>query len=318
MALFVYDDARILLNQHDVSGDSNKFEMTPTGEIVDVSTFGSTWRKRIGGITGWTFGVDGFMNIGADTHIVDTLTTVTTHTIVLDGGTNFTADMVGQILTITGGVNAELGEHVITGFTNTGTITTATPVASGGNLASGSGYIRGIKRLDTLVNVDDTEVTVIPQGFTAGNEAFFGHVSHVEHVTGGAWGEPGPFALKGDGDGPFVQGILLEQTTKNTAVAGATSAAQAISTGVPAGYTLWAALHVLNCTGVTPTLDVKVQSTTAWQDRITFAQATTRSSQLLSDTVADTDTTFRTHVTTTAGVGDLDIKYVCVIGVEKN
>ena len=317
MALFVFDDARILLNQHDVSGDSNKFEMTPTSEIKDVSTFGNTWRKRIGGITGWAFNVDGYMNVGADVHITDTLTTLVTHTIVLDGGANFTADMVGQILTITGGVNAVIGEHYITGFTDTGTITTATPVATG-NLADGSGYIRGIKRLDTLVNVDDTEVTVIPQGFTAGNKAFFGHVSHAEHATGGAWGEPGPFSLSGDGDGPFVQGLLLEHTTKNAAVAGENSAVQTISTGVPAGYTLWAALHVLNCTGVTPTLDVKVQSTTAWQDRIVFAQATTRGSQLLSDAVADTDLTFRTHITTTTAGGDLDIKYVCVIGVEKN
>jgi len=316
MAVYVFSNTRVFLDGHDVSGDSNKFETAHTGEPLDVSTFGGTWRKRIGGVSGWTFSLDGYLNVGLPTLFTDTLSSSDPWTTVTDSGSGFTADMVGQTLHIDGGANATPGDYTIISFTDTSNVVVSSAIGSGGAVSSGSGYVRGWKDLEDLPNTTGHEIMVLPAGLDDGTVAIFGQVAFAELNFGGAWGEAGPFSLKGDGDNEMIKGFLIEEESINANVTNEESATVTISGGVTAGNALYAQLHVLNITGdSTPTIDVVIESyTAAWEARITFDQMTARGSQFKSSATVDADTQFHADVTTT-GTGDLDIRYAVAIGI---
>ena len=116
-------------------------------------------------------------------------------------------------------------------------------------------------------------------------------------------GNPGALAmasLSGKSSGPIARGNMLAVDT--TAVT-SSSTGSAVQVGaVSATKRLYAALHVVSASGTLPTLDVKVQSDNASNfpsatDRITFTQATARTSQLSSVAGAVTDDYWRVSYT---------------------
>ncbi len=320
MATFVHDNARILVNAQDISGDSNHYEIVPSVEIKDVSTFGTSWIKRLGGSGSHKLTASGFLNNTPATLFTD-LVTDDPWTTVTSVAAGFTAEMVGSTLTITGGhANINAGDYTIKSFTAADTIVMASAIGDTGAVATGAGYVRGEKNLQAIVGTDENEITIIPEGFTAGNEALFGQMTIGEYSLSGAFGDVAPWNLTAEGDNEFVGGILLEEATKHARV-NTTSAAQVIAGGVPTGYVLWGMLHVLNLTGNTPTLDVIIQSDDGiggtWVPRITFTQAVARTQQMASDATVDTvDTNFRVSVTV-GGADDvaIDAHYVCSVGI---
>lgn len=117
---------------------------------------------------------------------------------------------------------------------------------------------------------------------------------------GGEVGELHSFTVMAKGSGKFARGVLLEPgATARTATFNGT-ATQHIA--VPAGQSLYAALHVLAASGTVPTLDVVVQSDDAVgmaspTSRITFTQATATGYQWSSSAGPITDDWFRVAVT---------------------
>lgn len=70
----------------------------------------------------------------------------------------FTADMVGQYLTITAGANWTTGDYEIIQFVNASTIVVDSAVASQ-NVANGSGYVSRILEIVSIVAVEEEHVT---------------------------------------------------------------------------------------------------------------------------------------------------------------
>lgn len=116
--------------------------------------------------------------------------------------------------------------------------------------------------------------------------------------------------------GPVVRGKLLHPSN-------VTRSSSSVGTGqelgaVIAGKSVYAALHVLSTDGTLPTLDVIVQSDdngsfTTPTSRITFTQATGRTSQLLSTAGAITDNHWR--VSYTLGGTSPEFVFAVTVGI---
>lgn len=117
----------------------------------------------------------------------------------------------------------------------------------------------------------------------------------------GAVGELAMGAISGSSStGPVVRGKLLHPS--NVSRTSSSSGTGRQLGAVTAGQKVYAALHVISASGTSPTLDVKVQSDdnsgfTSATDRITFTQATGRTSQLSSLAGAITDDYWRVSYT---------------------
>lgn len=132
-------------------------------------------------------------------------------------------------------------------------------------------------------------------------------------------GNPGDLAmasLSGSSSGPVARGNMLYVDT--TAVT-SSSTGTAVQVGaVASGQRLYAGLHVVEVSGTSPTLDVKVQSDNgsgfpSATDRITFTQATARTSQLSSVVGAVTDDWWR--VSFTVGGTTPSFKFAVIVGI---
>lgn len=116
--------------------------------------------------------------------------------------------------------------------------------------------------------------------------------------------------------GPVVRGQLLHPS--NVSRTSSSSGTGRQLGAVAAGQRVYAALHVISASGTSPTLDVKVQSDdnagfTSPTDRITFTQATGRTSELLSLAGAVTDDYWR--VTYTIGGSTPSFAFAVTCGI---
>lgn len=116
--------------------------------------------------------------------------------------------------------------------------------------------------------------------------------------------------------GPVVRGVVLHPRVARTSSAAGTG--RQIG-AVSAGQKVYAALHVTAVSGTSPTLDVIVQSDdnadfSSPTTRLTFTQATGRTSQLLSLTGAVTDDYWRVSYTI-GGTDDPTFTFAVTCGV---
>lgn len=100
--------------------------------------------------------------------------------------------------------------------------------------------------------------------------------------------------------GPLVRGQLLHPS--NVSRTSSSTGTERQMGAVGATQRLYAALHVISASGTSPTLDVKIQSDdnsgfTSATDRITFTQATAKTSELSSVAGAITDDYWRVSYT---------------------
>ena len=63
MAELVLKDVGIFVDGRDLSGDHNALTLTGTPDILDKTTFGSTWRKKVAGLKTVEFNAQGFTNV---------------------------------------------------------------------------------------------------------------------------------------------------------------------------------------------------------------------------------------------------------------
>lgn len=133
----------------------------------------------------------------------------------------------------------------------------------------------------------------------------------------GAVGELATGSISGSSStGPVVRGTLLHpSSTARTSSASGTGRQLG---AVTATQSIYASLHVIAASGGSPTLDVKVQSDdnagfTTPTDRITFTQATGRTSQLSSLAGAVTDDYWR--ITYTIGGSTPSFEFAVVAGI---
>jgi hypothetical protein len=100
--------------------------------------------------------------------------------------------------------------------------------------------------------------------------------------------------------GPVVRGLLVHPSNVSR-TSSSTGTGRQLG-AVAAGKSMYAALHVISASGTNPTLDVILQSDdnasfTSATSRITFTQATGRTSQLSSVAGAITDDYWRVSYT---------------------
>jgi len=167
-----------------------------------------------------------------------------------------------------------------------------------------------------------TNLTVCPVDGTEGAVAYLADGAYASMLpVGGTVGEAARYsftavpATLADGH-KLVRGILEANRTVTTSsnttgsnTLGAISASQRLS----------ASLHVFTLSGTSPTLDVKVQSDdnsgfTTPTDRITFAQATTRSGQFSYINGAVTDTYWRV-IWTIGGSATPTVAFAVSLGI---
>ena len=63
MAELVLTNAKIFVDQRDLSGDHNSITLTGSADMLDKTTFGSTWRKRRAGLRNVELNAQGFTNV---------------------------------------------------------------------------------------------------------------------------------------------------------------------------------------------------------------------------------------------------------------
>ena len=138
-----------------------------------------------------------------------------------------------------------------------------------------------------------------------GGAAYFGNVLSASFQFGGEVGALAPYEGKGSGTGRLVRGTLFAGPgTARTVTANGTP----VQLGaVAAGKALYASLQVSSVAGTSPTIVVKLQSSTSsggsYTDRVTFTSANSISSQTGSVAGAVTDTWWRATWTITGTGG---------------
>lgn len=224
----VLTDARVLVNGADLSGQSNKVEMTAEVAELDATTFGDNgWKAVTGGLASHAWSLEGFWAAGDGSLPDDRLW-------------------------------ADLGQRAAW---------TAAVAAADGSVA------------------------------------YLGNVMSGSHKVGGTVGELAGFAAAGVGSGSVVRGMLLHPSGTARTTSGTGTARQLGA--VSSGKRVVAALHVCSVAGTTPSLTVKLRSSSTaggtYADRVTFAAANALGSQLLSATGPITDTYWRVEWTISGG-----------------
>lgn len=147
---------------------------------------------------------------------------------------------------------------------------------------------------DTVLGkVDDTSwtalgavvpSTVCPATAAVGSLAWLSGYLETQYQLGGAVGDVAPWSINATGSWPLIRGVVgHDPGTARTATGTGTS----IQIGtVPAGKSLYAALHVLSVAGTTPSLTVAIQSDNATGfpspvTSLTFNAATSKGGQIL-------------------------------------
>jgi hypothetical protein len=144
-------------------------------------------------------------------------------------------------------------------------------------------------------------VTVCPEAALGGSAAYFERVMHSSYGTGGTVGELLPFSFDAEAAGPLVQGSVIAPLATVTGNAAGT----AYELGaVPAGKSVYAALHVTAISGGTLTVTIQSDDTSGFGSpitQVTFTGATVPGAQLLLTAGAITDTFWRANWTLTGG-----------------
>jgi hypothetical protein len=165
--------------------------------------------------------------------------------------------------------------------------------------------------------VADVPLSVVPQSGAVGDVAFFFKSQETGYEPGGQIGQVYAFRVNAEANGAPVRGrVLIAAGAKTTT---GTSVVRQFTGGVSATQRLYAALHVLDASGTNPTLDVVVKSDDASgfaspTTRLTFTQATGKTSELLSLAGAITDSYIRVDYTI-GGTGSPSFSFVVVVGV---
>lgn len=176
-------------------------------------------------------------------------------------------------------VKALVGAADLTGYSNKVTLAAkvdaldATTFASDGwrTMAAGlrevTSEIAGFWEAGSAVHPDDrlfadlgvaaVPQTVIPQGATVGNIAYFTRVLRPQYQLGGTVGELAPFMSTAVGDGtPLVRGQLADSGTRTS-----TATTTALTLAVPsAAQRVYCALHVHSVSGTAPSLTATLQT----------------------------------------------------------
>lgn len=167
-----------------------------------------------------------------------------------------------------------------------------------------------------------TNLTVCPVDGTEGAVAYLADGAYQQMMLlGGPVGDAGMFSFSAvpatlaDGH-KMVRGILEANRTVTTSTN--TTGSNTLG-AITASQRLSASLHVFTLSGTSPTLDVKVQSDdnalfSSATDRITFAQATTRSGQFSYINGAVTDTYWRV-AWTIGGTGTPTVAFAVSLGI---
>jgi hypothetical protein len=180
-----------------------------------------------------------------------------------------------------------------------------------GGLKSGSVAIGEFMQDVAVGSVDDTlypllgtagVVKSICTGSADGSPAYLLQSIPLTYTAlTGAVGELAKGAISGSSStGPVVRGMLIHPSNVSRTSSGTGTGRQLGA--VAAGKKVYAALHVVSASGTSPTLDVIVQSDdnadfTSPTTRLTFTQATGRTSQMVSLAGAVTDTYWRVSYT---------------------
>lgn len=134
-----------------------------------------------------------------------------------------------------------------------------TNIKGQGLLSYGTGEIEDI--VNSLLAVADTPVTVLPNGATAGDRAYFSkYLKTNAKLIGGDAGALHVFTWDAVGSGgyPLVPGTLMAAKSARTTSSNSGTALQLGA--VASGKRMYAALHIFAASGSTPTLDVTVKS----------------------------------------------------------
>jgi hypothetical protein len=151
-----------------------------------------------------------------------------------------------------------------------------------------------------------------------GEIADTGQVVEAAYSPGAKIGDVLAFSVAGEaGAGPLVRGTVCLNGTKTVTGSGSVFQLGAVS----AAQKLYAALHVLApVAGVTPTLNVKVQSAAlvgfgSPTDRITFAQAVALGAQWGAPAAGAITDQFYRVTWTIGGTGSPSFPFVVVVGI---
>jgi hypothetical protein len=155
-----------------------------------------------------------------------------------------------------------------------------------------------------------------PDGAAVGNLAWLVQSLELNYKLLGDVGDAAPYNLDGAGDSPLVRGAFLhDPSVARTATINGAGVQLA---AVPAGAKLWAALHVLEATGTTPSMTVTIQSDdnapfSSATSRIVFDPATAISTQMKSLAGPITDDRFRASIVI-SGTGP-SFKFALAVGI---
>jgi hypothetical protein len=144
-------------------------------------------------------------------------------------------------------------------------------------------------------------VSVCPAGAADGSLAWLSAYLRQNYTLGGSIGDVAPWNGTFQGSWPLVRGTVLATSTARTA----TGTGSAFQLGaVPAGKSLYAAVHVMSVAGTTPSLTVKVQADNAVGmpspvDALTFTAQNAIGGQILRAAGPLTDDWFRATWTIT-------------------
>lgn len=173
--------------------------------------------------------------------------------------------------------------------------------------------------LATRIGVADVPMTIAPNAGSEGDRAFAFRALAGQYVPGGRIGQLFAFSVSAQGSAGvrLVRGTLLHNAART-----ATANGTARNLGaVLAAQKLYAALHVVAVAGVTPTLDVILQSDNAEgfpsaTNRITFAQKAAIGAEWAVPVAgAITDDWWRL-AWTIGGTGSPSFTFVVVVGIQ--
>jgi len=175
---------------------------------------------------------------------------------------------------------------------------------------------------NTLASTE-TIVSIIPQGLSTGNAAyFFKSLSNQCTPLNGAAGEAAITRIAGDVDGRCIRGTVMINTT-TPASTGTTSTGPATQLGsVAAGKYIYGALHIWSV--VTPITSVVVKilsddasNMTGASTRATFTTATNTNVQWMAAVAGSiTDTWWQAKVTLTSTDNDATARVAVILGIQ--
>ncbi len=139
--------------------------------------------------------------------------------------------------------------------------------------------------------------TICPTVATVGALAYTTLALRADYAQGGSVGDVAPWSGKASGSWPVARGQIAHPPGQARTATGSGTALQLGA--VPARKRLYAALHVLSATGITPSITARIESDdnagfTTPTTRLTFGAATAAGGQILrTDGTAITDDWWR-------------------------